>query len=54
VWLAFVLMLMIFHHSKVKKFLFGELSCKDKKKTLARLQVSFLSQESSPYKTFLS
>jgi hypothetical protein len=46
VWLAFVLMLMIFHHPKAK-LLYGELSC-EKKKMLATLQASFVLCHSSP------
>jgi hypothetical protein len=54
VWLAFVLMLMSFRHPG-KNFLFGGLSCKQKKeKTPVRLQASLFLQESSPYKKILS
>jgi hypothetical protein len=47
VWLDFVLMLTIFPHPKAKTFCLARLLAK-KKRTLARWQESFFSQERSP------
>jgi hypothetical protein len=50
VWLAFVLMLTIFHHPKAKNVLFGDLSY-EKKRMLGTSLTSFFSlKESSPNK----
>jgi hypothetical protein len=54
VWLAFVLMLMIFHHPKAKTFCLASILA-SKKQTLATSQAVFFSlQESSSNQEFLS
>jgi hypothetical protein len=53
VWLAFVLMLMSFHHSKAKNFCLPSFLARKKMKLTTSQAFFLLVQESSPNKPFL-